>query len=133
VRENAKTHRAKIKDLKAHFVEANTPLRLCSLAGMTRDIAAPHYAHVAHPVCLGCHLFVDGVAQTQRRLKWEAALLGNTMWLEEKRRKNKRPFSAKGSQKEVVVVESVVESVAMEAALEVMADEDVAQRRKRAR
>jgi hypothetical protein len=31
------------------------------------------------------------------------------------------------------VVESVVESVAMEAALEVMADEDVAQRSKRAR
>ena len=104
VRENAKTHG--VKDVKAHFDRANEPLRLCSLAGMTHDIVAPHYAHVAHPVCLGCHLFVDGVARTQRRLKWEAALPGNTMWLEEKRRKNKWPFSAKGSQKEVVVVES---------------------------
>ena len=100
---------------------------------MTRDIAAPHYAHVAHPVCLACHLFVDGVARTQRRLKREAALPGNTVRLEWLHAQQRKRASAKGSQKEVVVVESVVESVAMEAALEVMADEDVAQRRKRAR
>ena len=75
---------------------------------MTRDIAAPHFAHVAHPICLACHVFVDGVARTQRRLKREAALPGSTVrtervWTERKTAQQRKRASAKGSQEEVVV------------------------------